>query len=347
MYKYLNISVLIVSIVCYGAVWISPATWWVAGYLAYGIPIVLLVNIILLISGIKNLRKRVIFPAIALLIGFDFIMDTFQVNPKQSESSFKVLSYNTHVFNIYGKSGENDASVTKMIDWINQQKADIICLQEFYNHNDSRHYNTLEKIRGSGNYQYYHIPIVRSSSGGEFGQVIFSRYPIINKGVINFMKNTKNFVIYADLLIDDDTLRIYNMHLQSMHINENDMINADDIETGFKYLTDRLSSGFVSRASQVKMLMESLRQCPYEIILCGDLNDPPYSYVYHQLSGLLRNSFREAGRGFGFTYNGKLFFLRIDNQFFSDKLNVNSFDTHHELKYSDHFPITASYTLVK
>jgi endonuclease/exonuclease/phosphatase family metal-dependent hydrolase len=182
--------------------------------------------------------------------------------------------------------------------------------------------------------------------GGEFGDVIFTKYPIIEKGEIKFENNPFHKAIYTDIKIEKDTIRLYNMHLQSIHIIEDDLINSENLQSGFKLLTTNLKNGFVQRASQIRVLKQNLRECPYPIILCGDLNDLPYSYAYQQLDNELANSFTEAGNGFGFTFNGKLFFLRIDNQFFSEKLKIHSYETHREMKCSDHFPISATYSII-
>jgi endonuclease/exonuclease/phosphatase family metal-dependent hydrolase len=93
--------------------------------------------------------------------------------------------------------------------------------------------------------------------------------------------------------------------------------------------------------------MEHLSESNNPVILCGDLNDIPYSYAYHEINSDLNNSFVQAGRGFGFTFNGKMFFLRIDHQFFNKDFKINSFTTHREMKLSDHFPVTGKYSLIR
>ena len=129
-----------------------------------------------------------------------------------------------------------------------------------------------------------------------------------------------------------------------MAINEENVLNTDRLARSYKDTGYRLRKGFVSRAIQIKGLVNNIKECKYKIILCGDLNELPYSYPYFSLRGQLHNAFEKAGNGFGFTYNGKLFFLRIDNQFFSKNLEINNFMTHRNIDYSDHFPLTASYS---
>ena len=129
-----------------------------------------------------------------------------------------------------------------------------------------------------------------------------------------------------------------------MSIDVENVVNTEKLARSYKDTGYRLRNGFISRAQQVKGLVESIKSCKYKMILCGDLNEIPYSYAYFSLRNLLHNAFEKAGNGFGFTYNGKLFFLRIDNQFFSEDLQSHSFMTHRNIDYSDHFPLTATYS---
>jgi endonuclease/exonuclease/phosphatase family metal-dependent hydrolase len=127
-----------------------------------------------------------------------------------------------------------------------------------------------------------------------------------------------------------------------MKINE-DYIEIDRAGEQFFNVADKLKYGFISRAKQVQSLTAHMAACPYKHIICGDINDIPYSYTYFTLRSKLKNAFEEAANGFGFSYNGKLFFLRIDNQFYSEGLETKSYATHREINYSDNFPVRASY----
>ena len=131
-----------------------------------------------------------------------------------------------------------------------------------------------------------------------------------------------------------------------MHIDEKELMSYEnDLEVEVKDLFGRLKFGFIQRSKQIKTIKEHIMACPYRVIVCGDFNDLPYSYAYHQLKDILNNTFTKTGRGFGFTYNGKLPFLRIDNQFYSKGIQAVSFQTVKSMKYSDHFPIVGTYTL--
>jgi endonuclease/exonuclease/phosphatase family metal-dependent hydrolase len=94
----------------------------------------------------------------------------------------------------------------------------------------------------------------------------------------------------------------------------------------------------------MNILLEHLGNSPYEVVLMGDLNELPYSNAYFRLSEALQNAFELAGRGFGFTFNRILFFLRIDHIFSTPALKPIQFKTHAEVDYSDHYPISATFT---
>ena len=59
----------------------------------------------------------------------------------------------------------------------------------------------------------------------------------------------------------------------------------------------------------MERIMNHITSSPYPVILGADMNDTPYSFSYNEFTKLLKNSFEEKGNGFGFTFNGKLFFF--------------------------------------
>ncbi len=284
-----------------------------------------------------------LFHILILILGYKFIVVSYSGSDNtNSEPSFTVLNYNVRVFNTYSHLNKNFESSKLMIDWVRNDPSDIKCLQEFYNDKKSKIFNTVMKIRNSGAYQYFGKAAATNKSGGEFGLAIFSKYPIIHSGDIVDPKVPEMYAIFADIKIKKDTVRIYNVHLQSMKIEEESLSFGEATDQVLS-VAGKLKLGFVSRARQVNHLLEHIRECPYQQIICGDFNDVPYSYTYFSLKTDLDNAFEKAANGFGFSYNGKLFFLRIDNQFYSKGLEASNFVTHKEIPYSDHFPIRTSY----
>ena len=343
MGRIISYIVILFTILAYLSVFVSPAFLWMAGFFSLSIPVLLIANIILLIYYLVRKKAWFIFHLLILVMGYKFFLISFSTSKKEDiKPDFTVLNYNVRVFNVYSHLNNNYESCKKMIDWVSKDTADIKCLQEFYHDEKSSIFNTVQRFKNYGEYQYFGKASVTNKIGAEFGLAIFSKYPIVNRGEVLIEEDPDQYAIYADVLIGKDTLRIYNVHLQSMKIDE-DYLEIDRAREQFFNVANKLKGGFISRAKQVQNLIDHIDACPYEHVICGDLNDIPYSYTYFTLNSKLKNAFEEAANGFGFSYNGKLFFLRIDNQFYSDGLDIRNYTTHREIDYSDHFPIRSSY----
>jgi endonuclease/exonuclease/phosphatase family metal-dependent hydrolase len=297
---------------------------------------------------------KALLPLIIVLLGFPLHKRTYSLHFEEPVSaparSFKVLSYNARMFNLYEEKKKFRSN--EIISWVVENDADIKCIQEFYNKDNSKTFNTISKLSGKSDYRYYMTPLFEglSNKRGFLGVAIFSKHPIVGYGDIDFGRRNLNKGVYADIKINKDTVRIFNVHLHSMSIRTDSLFTIDDYANFKENYLDavrRLKRGFITRDKQINVLEEHIKASPHKVIVCGDFNDVPYSYTYQKMKGMLNNAFEEAGKGFGFTYNGKLFFLRIDNQFVDEKLRVIDFKTHRNIPYSDHFPITATYTLDK
>jgi len=345
MKKNFRIIFFIVTLICYLSVFISPDHFWIMGFLSISIPLILLIHIFLLILNIRRLKRGFFIHLTALIIGFAFIKVSYSISKNDNGGKLKVLSYNVRVFNNYAHlRNEEYISSKKMIGWSVENDADIKCFQEYFRNENSDVFNIHSRLTKAG-WQNNHCKIVlKDRAGAEFGIAIYSKLPIISTGEIRSESDEFLNSIYADVVDGVDTIRIYNTHLESMAIDEENVLNTDRLAQSYKDTGYRLRSGFISRSRQMKGLLNHIKGCSHKMILCGDLNELPYSYPYFSLRGLLNNAFEKAGNGFGFTYNGKLFFLRIDNQFFSKNIKVHNFMTHRNIDYSDHFPLIASYS---
>ena len=347
MKKQVYILNIALSLLCFVSVRIPPHILWLAGFITYLIPFMLILNMVLLIRDLKNLRISFIVPLTIIILGWGFIRETISIHSGNKVGELKIMSFNVKAFNIYDVDMVKNDVPRRMAEWIKNQNSDILCIQEFYSESSTSGLNTIQLINVGNTYDIVNLPVYTNRIGAQFGNIIFSRYPIINSGQIKFDKPTQNQAIFADVIIHSDTVRIYDLHLQSLYIDDKELMNFDvDIEKEFRNLYSRMKFGFIQRSYQVEAIKKHILKCPYRIIVCGDFNDLPYSYTYTQLKDILKNSFVNVGKGLGFTYNGKLPFLRIDNQFFSNGVRAISFQTVKKMKYSDHFPIVGTYTVI-
>jgi len=337
---------LVLSLVVFASIFVSPQVIWFSGLLSMAIPLVLLLNSALLVYLLLKSSGLFIYPLLVCCGGLLFLTKTVAFNDQEPSEGFEVLSYNVRVFNVYNHLNTDFVQSKQTIDWVVDRDDDIKCLQEFYVRPGDEIFGTVKAI--SRKNPYYHFePTYTNKDGAQFGMAIFSKFPIIHRGSLQVNANSINNILFADIVMDADTMRVYNVHLESMSIDEKQLANSnrENLSNNLKQLVGKLKHGFIERAAQIDNLCEHLERSPYPIILAGDLNDMPYSYSYQKLKKHLHSSFENGGSGFGFTFNGRLFFLRIDNQFYSEGVNLALFVTHREVKHTDHFPISAKYSL--
>ncbi|SDK81966.1 Metal-dependent hydrolase, endonuclease/exonuclease/phosphatase family [Catalinimonas alkaloidigena] len=341
----LNVVLLVVTFLAYLASYINPERAWWAGFMALAIPITLVLNVIFALYWLVTRPLRALYSVAVLLLGYRFIQATIAFSPQDEDApppDFTVMTYNVRAFNLY-----HSASSEEMIRWVSQTRADIVCLQEFYNQNGSDKFSAIARISHGPLNHYYFSPWVTTKRKGQFGMAIFSTHPIIYQGTLELSKATNNQIIYADIRLPKGMVRVYNIHLQSMRISAEELnldVSEEEMRKHASSVTDKLRGGFEERGRQMRALEESIKTSPYPVLVCGDLNDLPYSHTYYRLNNELQNAFEKAGHGLGVSYAGNLPFLRIDNQFADQRFNVVGYETFYNAIWSDHYPVKAAYT---
>ena len=316
----------------------------------------LLINIIFIVYWI--FRKKFIFllSLITIIIGWNFFNDFVQfrlpdnssTNKTLNVNTFKLLSYNVRLFDLYNWSN-NKKTRNKMFKYIKSQDADILCFQEFYN-DDTNNFSTLDTLLKFQKAKFFHDAYTYNVNGiYHFGIATFSSYPIVGKGEIRF-NHTNNICIYTDIKINNDTIRIYNNHLQSIHLHKKDYLfinninNEKDKIKGAEGIVKRLRIAYKKRAHQVEIISENIKKSPYPVIVCGDFNDTPTSYAYRKMRSNLNDAFVECGYGFGNTYNRKITAFRIDYILYDDFFKASNFRIS-RIKYSDHYPVQCRFEI--
>ena len=271
--------------------------------------------------------------------------------PTTTESkSITILTFNTRLFNNQSKNGFDE--ITK---FIKENNADIVCLQEFghyYNFGKSKKdiLNFFDSI-----YPYRHIWFKNQNTLGENGLATFSRYPIIEKKKIEY-KSDDNISIYSDIVINSDTIRVINNHLESNKLNQEDrnlaqkIINKENSQDKIYNIGLNASSKFISsaqnRIQQVEAVRTIINNTKYPIIVLGDFNDVPLSYTYHTIAKGLQNAQAKAGEwGYHWTYNKNAMFFTIDHILIDKNIQITDCTIHKEIKASDHYPISCKIQL--
>lgn len=309
---------------------VPPSKFKLLSVLSLGVPILIIINVLFLVYWLLKVKRQLLMSLIVLVIGYSYVFSLYKFTGSkqvEAEGNFKVMNYNVRLFNLY-EWLPNEHVASDIEDFVTSEKPDVLCLQEY-------------KINPDFNLPDYYKHESLSNAGIKVGQVIYSKFPIIDAGSVNF-KNTANNAIYVDIKKGRDTLRVYNIHLQSSKINpEVEELQKESSE----HLFNRVEETFVTQEQQVKQFLEHKANCTYKTIISGDLNNTAYSYIYSKLKGKHSDAFDEAGNGFGKTYDLRFFPLRIDFIFADPNLAINGFKTHDDVRLSDHFPIEATLSL--
>lgn len=314
----------LVLVIGYFSPYISPSALPILSVLGLTMPALIIVNILFILFWLIKLKKQVILSLLVGILGF-FIAPhfvKFNTKNKKSNEEISVMNYNVRLFNKY--NWINDKEIPKKIKYfIEKENPDIVCMQEFHPLGE----NLLD-------YPYKYIQTAKKN--GHFGQAIFSKYKIINKGSL-FFKNTSNNAIFVDIVRKLDTIRVYNLHLESLGLHP-DKENFG--QKNSEKLLQRLSKVFVRQQKQVEQLMEHKRKSKYPVILLGDFNNTCYSWVYKELTKNMKDTFIEAGNAFGTSFKIKNIPLRID-YILTDKVFKINQHKNYSVKLSDHEPIFA------
>lgn len=340
LFLFLNLLVILALLISYLAVFIPPDTFWIPSFFGLAFPFFVTANILFIIFWILVKPRLLFFSLVTVLIGWGFINRYVQISPRNTDKEgIKVVSYN--IQNFAGKKlADQKVSASKIMDFLNKQNADIICLQDVRLSNN-KIFNVANAAKNLNSIKHFHF----AGSGLSTGKVTFTRYPIIKMGEIKYKKSS-NMAIYTDVLIESDTVRIFNLHLQSYQIDPRKYEILDspgiDEEKDIKEIREiggKLKKAFEARAGQVREIRKLIEETHYPVIICGDFNDTPVSYTYHQLRGDLNDAFVGSGKGFGRTYIGKLPSYRIDNIFYSDDFKSYNFQAY-DFRASDHLPVS-------
>ncbi len=329
---------------------ISPEKIWGPSFLGLTYPYILLANLLFMLFWILRKKKEFIISFLAILLGWNTLIQYVSMHPgalfrkayyenlsreeRDSDRQLKIMSFNVRAFDLYRWSG-NPSAKQDIISLVRKNDPDILCLQEFYS-----------TQKGQFRTPYSHLEYTVSNRSNKYGIAIFSHYPMVAKGRID-LNNTLSICSYADIRVDDDTFRVYNMHLQSTRLNSKRYRLIDSLKFNYdsqqveeiRDISSRLKNAFVKRAGQADLIAGHIEKCSHPVIVCGDFNDTPVSYTYRRINGELRDAFTECGWGIGRTYNGKFPSFRIDYILFGKEFEALHF-AREKVRLSDHFPIT-------
>ncbi len=334
----------------------SPTAWWFLGLLPFILPFLLIIHLLFIFfwlffkpwwTLLSIVTLAACWPAIVNVIGFNFY-ESFELVKKQDE--VRIMSWNVEQFSIQHYKDKPYLKTT-MLALINKYDPDIACFQEVVAGDNRKGVNYLPEILKQLHFNDYFYSYAIDNDFDQyhhFGIAIFSKLPIVKKQTsINDPNDYNSTFQHIDVLSGKDTLRIFNIHLQSLKFSRENLnyidkasLKSDSALVESRSIISKMKTGFLRRGKQAEFVKDAIQHSPYPVIVCGDFNDVPNSYAYEIIGKGLQDAFVEKGYGISRTFSSISPTLRIDNIFAEKSLTVSQFTRIKQL-ISDHFPVVA------
>lgn len=279
----------------------------------------------------------------------------YEFQMKKADSTIRIMSWNVEQLNIQ-QHKEHPERLEQMLKLINLYDPDIACLQEVVAGENKHAINYLPRIDSVLNFSDHFFAYKLKDDFDRyhhFGTIIYSKFPIIHKQfMVNNPDDYNSTFQFVDVLIGTDTVRIFNVHLQSLKFSKENRGYLDSLHIKTtasdesKSIVKKIKAGILRRAVQANFVKDEMNHTPYPVILCGDFNDVPVSYAYETIGKNMQNAFVKKGYGISNTFDGIAPTLRIDNIFADSNFVFTQYKKITKF-YSDHFPVVADLKLKK
>ncbi len=359
---YVNVVFVVIFLLSAFAYTFNPQGWWFISVLCLAFPFLFAVNIFFIIGWLIILKpKWTLVSVIALLLSMKSFLLFFALhrpvdfNYIKKPGTLRVATWNVARF-IEMKKNNNKGSQTRlrMLDQIKKTNADVLCLQEFHTSTMKDYYDNITPIQKDLGYPYYYFSFDTDGDSLYYSSIIFSRYPFLDSGLIRYPRPTlPDVLLFVDLKINQDTIRLYTTHLQSFQLGKKDYQHIRDIEQindsiveSSKSILAKIRRGITNRSIQANIIRDVLEDCPHPRLVCIDMNDVPNSYTYATIKDNMQDAFLNKSFGIGRTFTGLSPTLRIDYIFAGKQFSFDQF-TRITRRLSDHFMLVADVELKK
>lgn len=306
-------------------------------------PVFALTNLGFLLFWLVVTWRKVWIPIVGFLLAFQPVKTYMPLNPRQEvpEGAIKVLTYNVCS---YGGNFKYDDAFERIVGYLDEQQADIVCLQEDVDSWRRYAFDYYRKV-----YPYNDTTIFVQNELSFNGMGIHTRYPILRKERIPYESLANGSVAYF-LQVGDDTLLVVNNHLEGTHLSKEDRtrykdmlrgdMQTDTVKAESIHIIDKLGQSAAKRAPEAEAVRRYISEhSQYPVIVCGDFNDTPISYAHRTMAQGLTDCFISSGRGIGLSYNQKGFWVRIDNILCSSHFTPYNCQVDSKIDFSDHNPM--------
>ncbi|MEG1760257.1 MAG: endonuclease/exonuclease/phosphatase family protein [Alistipes sp.] len=304
-----TVALLVVAILCRRAALVDPQLGVIWLFWSLSMPVVLFVNFCVLVFWLFRRKWWVaVIPLAAILLNGGYLSTMFQLpkgNSLPTTNGLKVATLNTYGFRAQGSVCMTAQETLAMLQ---REQVDVVCFQEFL---DSKGCPLDRLIAYFTHYMpYYHH---------EQAMAVFSRYPIVEYEYRN-VKNSNNSCLRTDIEVQGTVIRLVSVHLQTSGVSMARRKHLKDYgsEMPAAEMLDVLQTNVKIRTKQVADIRAMINRKSMPVIVAGDFNDVPSSYIYHVMRAGLTDGFQACGSGFGATYRHFVGMLRIDYLFYND-----------------------------
>ena len=348
----LSIIILALFVVSSYSDHISPEKHIIFSYLGLAFPILLLANVCFLIYWMITKKWLLTFIMIATFAICWRPFSTYcplhlKTEKPPQEDIIKILSYN--VMSFAYKDHTKD-SPNKIIEYIANSEADIVCLQEYMVSSRKNLMNSKDVAKALPMYPYI-AEIIFSSTENKnykYGLAVLSKFPITNSRRIDYPSIYNGSSIH-EINVQGKKIVVVNNHLESFKLTAedrsmySDMITHASLESFDELrgsIQQKLGEAFRIRANQARIIANEIqKKNGYYTIVCGDFNDSPISYSHRTIQGQLLDAYKMTGFGMGISYNQNFFLFRIDHILYSASMEAYNCHVDSRIKMSDHYPI--------
>ncbi|MCP9752912.1 endonuclease/exonuclease/phosphatase family protein [Ferruginibacter sp. HRS2-29] len=340
---------------CYAS-WFNPVQFWFVGFFTLASFYLLLVLVGFIVFWLFAKPKIALLSIITIVLAWSPLRELFRIKSsgfaiEKKSTALRVMSWNVAHFDI-SEHDKRPEVKDQMLNLIRRYEPDVACFQEMVGSDSFPNaINYVPDIAKSINMPYYFYSYnwkLNYNGQHHFGIIIFSRHPFASKHTMSYAPNNYNSIFqYTDVVVNTDTFRLFNLHLQSLKFSPQNLeyLSEPSLEEGKNLkesmsLVKKFKTGFIHRQEQSDHIRRAISESPYPTIVCGDFNDVPNSYAYSTIGKGMKNAFTEKGSGIGRTFSGISPTLRIDNIFAGKNFDVQQY-TCVAKKMSDHYPIIA------
>lgn len=368
-----SVACMLLTVVGGIARYVSPLSAPNIALLGFALPILIIINVLLLVYwGIIRRKRWFVIPLIAILFNLPYLLRTVEfhgeewstVEEAKQQSVLTVASYNMAML-FRSRESEN---VTKLNKMLAQENVDLACFQEFFYDGGWWNNELADSLFDAWPHHY------RTEEYPEYLPLaIYSKYPISNGHHIQF-EGCRNSFIYCDVDLPSGKTRVFNAHLQTtglarqfrkvkeawrmekesvaddvrldntwgeyspLHEDVNESQVADTRIEALKKARRIFLRNLKERVEQAEAMGKLIADSPYPVIVCGDFNSQPSSYVYGEISKELTDGFMDCGNSMASSYRFGGGFFRIDYILYSDIFEGVGYRTK-PWTFSDHYPV--------